>query len=135
MEVCPAHGYRSYRDTEVYSPMANLMLSVMGAFAEFERSLIRDANGKASLWRNNAAPIKDGKRPLLRNGRPSWSSVPATVFRKPSLPVATESAHAPRQAGVKRSCGWIASFWEEPQPSSLPSSKIGMLRADGGGEG
>jgi DNA invertase Pin-like site-specific DNA recombinase len=26
----------------VTSPMANLMLSVMGAFAEFERSLIRE---------------------------------------------------------------------------------------------
>jgi hypothetical protein len=30
--------------------MANLMLSVMGAFAEFERSRIRDRQGKASLF-------------------------------------------------------------------------------------
>ncbi len=44
------------------SPMANLMLSVMGAFAEFERSLIRNVSARASPWPNNAAPIKGGKR-------------------------------------------------------------------------
>jgi DNA invertase Pin-like site-specific DNA recombinase len=30
------------------SPVANLLLSVMGAFAEFERALIRSGNGKGS---------------------------------------------------------------------------------------
>jgi hypothetical protein len=30
-------------------------------------------------------------------------------------------------AARMRSCGWITSSWERPQPSSPPSSRIGML--------
>ena len=45
------------------SPMANPMLSVMGAFAEFERSLIRERQREASPWPSSAAPIRGGKRP------------------------------------------------------------------------
>jgi DNA invertase Pin-like site-specific DNA recombinase len=45
------------------SPMANLMLSVMGAFAEFERSLIRNGRGKASPWRSSAAPTRQKEDP------------------------------------------------------------------------
>src|SRR5215210_7935729 len=43
------------------SPMANLLLSVMGAFAEFERALMRERQRKASPWRSSAAPTKDAK--------------------------------------------------------------------------
>ena len=50
------------------SPMANLMLSVMGAFAESERSLIREARGKASPWPSSAAPTKGGKYPHTGTG-------------------------------------------------------------------
>jgi len=39
------------------SPMANLMLSVMGAFAEFERALLRERSARGSRSPNNAAPI------------------------------------------------------------------------------
>jgi Resolvase, N terminal domain len=76
------------------SPMANLMLSVMGAYAEFERSLIR-AKRKASPSPSNAAPTKDGKRLSHPNVRPIWSSGQAAVFRKLSLPVTTGSAGRP----------------------------------------
>jgi DNA invertase Pin-like site-specific DNA recombinase len=34
------------------SPLANLMLSVMGAFAEFERALIRERQRRASRWQS-----------------------------------------------------------------------------------
>jgi hypothetical protein len=96
------------------SPMANLMLSVMGAFAEFERSLIRERQGKASPWPSSAAPTKDGKRPSHRNGRPSWSSAPAAVFRKPSLPVTTESAGRPSTS----TCA--TPSWTEASPLPAP---------------
>ncbi len=36
--------------------MATLLLSVMGAFAEFERSLIRERSARASPWPASAAP-------------------------------------------------------------------------------
>ena len=39
------------------SPMANLMLSVMGAFAEFERALLRNGSARGSPWLNYEAPI------------------------------------------------------------------------------
>ena len=44
------------------SPMANLLLSVMGAFAEFERALISKRQRKASLWPSSAAPIAAAKK-------------------------------------------------------------------------
>jgi hypothetical protein len=74
------------------SPMANLMLSVMGAFAEFERSLIGSGSGKASPWPSSAAPTADGKRPSHRNGRPSWSSGQRMESPNPSSPATTASA-------------------------------------------
>ena len=39
------------------SPMATLLLSVMGAFAEFERALILSGSGKGSRWPKRVAPI------------------------------------------------------------------------------
>jgi hypothetical protein len=49
--------------------MANLMLSVMGGLAEFERSLIKVVSGKTSPWPNSAGPTKAGKDPHNRTGR------------------------------------------------------------------
>jgi DNA invertase Pin-like site-specific DNA recombinase len=37
------------------------MLSVMGAFAEFERSLIRECQKEGSPWPSSAQPTKSGK--------------------------------------------------------------------------
>jgi len=45
------------------SPMANLMLSVMDALAEFERSLIRERQREGRALANSAAHTKGGKRP------------------------------------------------------------------------
>jgi hypothetical protein len=49
--------------------MANLVLSVMGAFAKVERSLIRERHRPGQ-----AVPTKGGRRPSHRNGFPSWFS-------------------------------------------------------------
>jgi DNA invertase Pin-like site-specific DNA recombinase len=67
------------------SPMANLMLSVMGAFAEFERSLMERQREGIAMARQRGA-YKGRNRPSRRNAQPSWSSAPAPVFRKPSWP-------------------------------------------------
>ncbi len=45
------------------SPMANLMLSVMGAIAEFERSLIRERRREGIAWLKSAPPTRGEKRP------------------------------------------------------------------------
>ncbi len=76
--------------------MANLMLSVMGAFAEFDAPSLKYAKGKASAWPSNAVPTKDGKRPSLRNGPPSSFSAPEPVFQKRFLPATKGSAEKPR---------------------------------------
>ncbi|GGI01222.1 resolvase [Arthrobacter liuii] len=54
------------------SPMANLMLSVMGAFAEFEHFLIKERQREGIALANSAAPTRDGKRPLRQNERRNW---------------------------------------------------------------
>lgn len=77
------------------SPMANLMLSVMGAFAEFERSLIRERQREGIALAKQRGAYKGRKRPSHRNGQPSSSSAPALVFPKRSLPVTTGSAGRP----------------------------------------
>jgi DNA invertase Pin-like site-specific DNA recombinase len=46
------------------SPMANLMLSVMGAFAEFERSLIRERQREGIALAKQRGAYKGRKRTL-----------------------------------------------------------------------
>jgi DNA invertase Pin-like site-specific DNA recombinase len=48
------------------------MLSVMGAFAEFERSLIRERQREGIALAKQRGATAAGKRPSHRNGRPSW---------------------------------------------------------------
>jgi DNA invertase Pin-like site-specific DNA recombinase len=64
--------------------LLNLMLSVMGAFAEFERSLIKERQKEGIALAKQRGPIKGGKRPSRRNGPPNWPSAPTAVHRKPS---------------------------------------------------
>ena len=44
------------------SPMASLLLSVMGAFAEFERVLIHERQREGIAWPNSGAPTRDARR-------------------------------------------------------------------------
>jgi hypothetical protein len=80
--------------------MANLMLSVMGAFAEFERSLIRERQREGIA--SSAAPTKGGKR--HRNGRPSWSSGQPMESLNPSSRATTASA------GKRCTSTWVPPF-------------------------
>ena len=54
-----------------------------------------NASGKAPTWLNNVGPIQSSKKTLTPERRPSWSSAPAAVYRKPYLAVTTESAGKP----------------------------------------
>jgi hypothetical protein len=83
------------------SPMANLMLSVMGAFAEFERSLIRERQREGIALAKQRGAYKGRKRPSHRNGRPSWYSGPTAGFPSPSSPATMASAGKRSVIGVK----------------------------------
>ena len=52
-------------------PMANLMLSVMGAFAEFERSLLRDRQREGVALAKQRGAYRGRKRSLGTNRSPS----------------------------------------------------------------
>lgn len=71
--------------------MVNLMLSVMRTFAEFERSLIRECHGEGIALVRQRGANKGRKKPQVRTSCRNWSSAPAAVFRKQSLPLATGS--------------------------------------------
>ena len=49
------------------SPMANLMLSVMGAFAEFERALIRERQAEGIAKAKQRGAYKGRKKSLAEN--------------------------------------------------------------------
>jgi DNA invertase Pin-like site-specific DNA recombinase len=49
------------------SPMANLMLSVMGAFAEFERALIRERQAEGIAKAKQRGAYKGRKKSLTEN--------------------------------------------------------------------
>ena len=51
------------------SPMANLMLSVMGAFAEFERELIRERQREGIALAQQRGAYKGRKKSLNQNAR------------------------------------------------------------------
>ena len=59
------------------SPMANLMLSVMGAFAEFERALIRERQREGIALAKKRGAYRGRKRRFRRIGWPSCGSAAA----------------------------------------------------------
>ncbi len=67
-----ADGTSSVVFTGADSPMTNHMLSVMGAFAGFERSLITERQKEGIALAKQRGADKGGKRRSPRNGRPSW---------------------------------------------------------------
>lgn len=64
------------------SPMANLLLSVMGAFAEFERTLIKERQLKVLRWLKRKGFIKAGKLCLIKSRLLCCSQKLALVFQK-----------------------------------------------------
>ena len=75
------------------SPMANLMLSVMGAFAEFERALIRERQ------REGIALAK--QRGAYRGRKPALSNAEATELRRRAEAREPKAALA-REFGISR---------------------------------
>lgn len=75
------------------SPMANLMLSVMGAFAEFERALIRERQ------REGIALAK--QRGAYRGRRPSLSDVQVAELRR-RVEAGERKAQIARDYGISR---------------------------------
>ena len=90
------------------SPMANLMLSVMGAFAEFERSLIRERQREGIALAKQRGAYKGRKKTLTPERAAELVQRAGTVFRKPSLPVTTGSAGRPSTS----TCA--TPSWSEP---------------------
>ena len=75
------------------SPMAHLMLSVMGAFAEFERSLLRERQ------REGIALAK--QRGVYRGRKPSLSADQITDLKR-RIAAGERKAHIARELGVSR---------------------------------
>ena len=75
------------------SPLANLMLSVMGAFAEFERSLIRERQREGIAWAKARGAYKGRKRALT----PS-----AALQLKRRVEMGVPKAVVAREAGISR---------------------------------
>jgi DNA invertase Pin-like site-specific DNA recombinase len=75
------------------SPMANLMLSVMGAFAEFERSLIKERQ------REGIAQAK--KRGAFKGRKKSLSEAEVAELRQ-QLAAGVSKAQVARELGISR---------------------------------
>ena len=74
------------------SPMANLMLSVMGAFAEFERALIRERQREGIALAKQRGAYRGRKKALSPTRRPSSAGARPPTSRRRSLPVTSASA-------------------------------------------
>jgi DNA invertase Pin-like site-specific DNA recombinase len=75
------------------SPMANLMLSVMGAFAEFERSLIRE--------RQREGIVLARQRGAYRGRKPSLSDAQVADLRR-RVDAGERKARLAREFGISR---------------------------------
>ena len=77
------------------SPMATLMLSVMGAFAEFERALIRERQREGiTLARQRGASVA-ARNPCRRSGSKSCAAAPPPERSGCILPKTSASAAKP----------------------------------------
>jgi DNA invertase Pin-like site-specific DNA recombinase len=65
------------------SPMANLMLSVMGAFAEFERSLIHERQREGIALANSGVPIAAAKKRSLNCRLMNCAAASMPEIKKP----------------------------------------------------
>jgi DNA invertase Pin-like site-specific DNA recombinase len=97
------------------SPMANLMLSVMGAFAEFERSLIRGTPaGRHRLGQATRRVQRAEKDPDAGTCRRAGPARPGAAFRKSSLLVTTGSV------GRRSTSTCAMPGQREPCPPQMP---------------
>lgn len=101
------------------SPMANLMLSVMGAFAEFERALIRERQ------REGIALAK--QRGIYRGRKPSLSNAEIIEVRR-RVELGDKKAHIAREFGISRET--LYQYLRAPQ-GDMQNSRLGEPEAAG----
>jgi len=77
------------------SPMANLMLSVMGAFAEFERALIRERQREGIALAKQRGAYRGRRNPCRLSVLPNCANVSRLASKRPSLLVNSESVAKP----------------------------------------
>jgi DNA invertase Pin-like site-specific DNA recombinase len=77
------------------SPMANLMLSVMGAFAEFERALIRERQREGIALAKQRGAYRGRKKSLNGEKIAELKRRIAAGEQKPSSPASSASAAKP----------------------------------------
>lgn len=93
------------------SPMANLMLSVMGAFAEFERALIRERQ------REGIALAK--QRGIYRGRKPSLSDAQISEVRR-RIELGDKKSHIAREFRISRET--LYQYLRTTQGSSRPGA-------------
>jgi DNA invertase Pin-like site-specific DNA recombinase len=91
------------------SPMANLMLSVMGAFAEFERALIKERQ------REGIAQAK--KRGAFKGRKKSLSQASVVQLRQ-QIAAGMSKAQAAREFGISRETLYQYLRWAEGTPEA-----------------
>ena len=74
------------------SPMATLMLSVMGAFAEFERALLQERQREGITLARQRGAYRGRKPTLPAEKAASFAAVCRQGRRKPALPKSSASA-------------------------------------------
>ncbi len=77
------------------SPMANLMLSVMGAFAEFERALIRERQREGIALAKQRGAYRGRKKSCRLSVLPNCANVSRLASKRPSWLVNSESVAKP----------------------------------------
>ena len=98
--------------------MANLMLSVMGAFAEFERSLIRERQREGIALAKQRGAYQGRKKTLTPERAAELVQRAAGGVPKPSLPVTTASA------GKRCTSTSARSHWPEPLPRHAAAGAV-----------
>jgi DNA invertase Pin-like site-specific DNA recombinase len=101
------------------SPLAHLMLSVMGAFAEFERALIRERQRKASRSPDSAASIVAAPRRSPQARSPRSSDASPRARRKRRLPASS--------ASVARHSTSTCGTGENPRGMSHDAHRLSIL--------
>lgn len=118
-------------------PMANLMLSVMGAFAEFEPSLIRERQREGITLAQQRGVYKGRKKTLTPERVAELVQRAGAEYLKSSSPATTESAGKP-STNISATPSWAEPpappfqvFWRRwPKrvihPAAIPSQAQGL---------
>jgi DNA invertase Pin-like site-specific DNA recombinase len=96
------------------SPMANLMLSVMGAFAEFERALLRERQAEGIAKAKQRGVYRGRKKSLAKTRSAHSSPAPLAAKQKRRWPRNLASAAKPSTPTFgpsPHSLRWLVCTW------------------------